>query len=160
RALGTARSGDPARARQDVAKLQALHDALVAAKQSYWAEQVEIQHRAAAAWLARAVGKAEEAMTLMRAATDLAGTTEKSPVTPGAIVPTHELLGEMLLDAQQPQQALQEFEASLRVDPNRFRGLYGAARASELSGDRDKAKTYYTQLIALAERADSERPEV
>jgi predicted Zn-dependent protease len=94
----------------------------------------------------------------MGAAADREEATEKHPVTPGPIIPARELLGEMLLAADQPQAALQAFEASMRVEPNRFWGLYGAARAAELAGERDKAKTHYAQLIALAERADSERP--
>jgi hypothetical protein len=66
----------------------------------------------------------------------------------------------MLLTMNEPQQALQAFEASMQIEPLRFWGLYGAARAAELAGDRAKARTFYTQLLALAERADSERPEL
>jgi hypothetical protein len=49
RALGAARSGDAVSTRANVDTLQALHTALVDAKQDYWAGQVEIQHRTAAA---------------------------------------------------------------------------------------------------------------
>jgi hypothetical protein len=66
----------------------------------------------------------------------------------------------MLLESNQPAQALKEFEASMRVEPNRFKGLFGAARAAELAGDRTKATTYYSQLVTLVEKADSERPEI
>jgi hypothetical protein len=160
RALGAARSGDVAKAGKEVDTLQSLHTALVEAKESYWADQVEIQRRSAAAWAAQAEGKHDEALTLMRSAADLESSTEKRPVTPGPIVPARELLGELLLDLNQPAQALSEFEASLRTEPNRLNGLYGAARAAELSGDRAKAKTYYTNLVALCEQADTERPEL
>jgi tetratricopeptide (TPR) repeat protein len=94
----------------------------------------------------------------MRAAADRENATEKATVTPGPIIPARELLGEMLLAVNEPQPALQAFEASMQIEPNRFWGLYGAARAAELAGDRDKARTYYTQLLALAKHADSERP--
>jgi tetratricopeptide (TPR) repeat protein len=160
RALGAARSGDVAKAGKEVDTLQSLHSALVEAKQSYWADQVEIQRRAAAAWVAHAEGKHDEALALMRSAADLESSTEKHPVTPGPIVPARELLGELLLDLNQPAQALAELEASLRTDPNRLNGLYGAARAAELSGDHGKARTYYASLVALCEQADSERPEL
>jgi tetratricopeptide (TPR) repeat protein len=160
RALGAARSGDVTQASKEVATLQALHSALTEAHQGYWADQVEIQRRAAAAWVAHALGKQEEAVTLMRAAADLESATDKLPVTPGPIVPARELLGELLLDVQQPAQALTEFEASLRTDPNRFNGLYGAAHAAELAGDRAKARTYYGNLVALCAQADTERPEL
>jgi tetratricopeptide (TPR) repeat protein len=158
RALGAARSGDAASTRANVNKLQALPTALVDTKQDYWAGQVEIQHRTAAAWLARAEGKPEEAVRLMREATTLEDATEKHPVTPGPIFPARELLGELLLELQQPAQALQEFEASMPKEPNRFNGLYGAARAAELTGEVEKARTYYGQLVALSERGDTDRP--
>ncbi|MBI4840076.1 MAG: hypothetical protein HY803_03205 [candidate division NC10 bacterium] len=160
RALGAARSGDAVGARRDIARLEALRDVLTAAKQGYWAEQAEIQRQVASAWLARAGGKNEEALRLMRAAADREDATEKHPVTPGPIVPARELLGEMLLELGNPGQALKEFEASHRVEPNRFKGLYGAAKAAGLSGDLGKAKAYYGQLVALCARADTERPEL
>ena len=158
RALGAARSGDAVSTRTNVDKLQALHTTMVDAKQDYWAGQVEIQHRAAAAWLARVEGKNEEAVQLMREAAELEDATEKHPVTPGSIFPARELLGELLLELQQPAQALQEFEASRPKEPNRFNGLYGAARAAELAGEEEKARTYYGQLVALSERSDTDRP--
>jgi hypothetical protein len=160
RALGAARSGDVGKAAKEVDTLQSLHSALIEAKQSYWADQVEIQRRAAAAWIAHAEGKHDEALTLMRSAADLESSSEKHPVTPGPIIPARELLGELLLELNQPAQALPEFEASLRTDLNRLNGLYGAARAAELSGDRAKARTYYANLVALCEQADTERPEL
>ncbi len=160
RALGKARSGDVAGAHKDVEKLQSLHEELAAAKDSYWADQVEIQRRAATAWLARAEGKNAEALTLMRSAADLEDSTEKNPVTPGPIVPARELLGDLLLELGQPAAALNQFETSLRAAPNRFNGLYGAARAAELSGNREKAQSFYAKLMAVSEHADGERPEL
>ena len=121
---------------------------------------MEIQHRAALAWLARAEGKDEEALRLMRAAADLDDATDKHPVTPGAILPAREMLGELLLELKQPQAALQEFETSLLRAPNRFNGLYGAARAARLAVDQRRAKTYYGKLMALCRLAESVRPEI
>ena len=160
RGLGAARSGDSATARQDLARLQALREAMLAAKQHYWAEQAEIQRRVVAAWLARAAGKNHEALEGMQAAANLEDATEKHPVTPGPLVPARELLGEMLLELKSSVQALQAFEASHQVEPNRFQGLYGAARAAEVAGKREKARTLYTQLVTLAGQTDSERPEL
>jgi len=159
RALGAARGGDAAAARRDTDRLGALRDALAAAKVGYWAEQVDIQRAIASAWVARAEGKRDEALVLLRAAADRENATEKHPVTPGPLAPARELLAEMLLEANEPAQALREFEASMRVEPNRFRGLYGAARAASLAGDQTKARTHYSELLALGEKADTERPE-
>ena len=157
RALGAARSGDVAGARKDVERLEALRDQT---KIPYWATQIEVQRRAAAAWIRLAEKKNDEALKLMRSATDLEASTDKNPVTPGAIVPTRELLGEMLLQTGDGPQALKEFETSLKNEPNRFNGIAGAARAAELSGNRDQARAYYAKLVALTERADTDRPEV
>jgi predicted Zn-dependent protease len=96
----------------------------------------------------------------MRAAADAEDATEKHPVTPGPVKPARELLGEMLIETGQPAAALREFEASQRVEPNRFQGLYGAARAAELAGDGGKARTYYVRLVALGKTADGDRPEL
>jgi tetratricopeptide (TPR) repeat protein len=160
RGIGAARIGNVASAGKDLAKLEALRDALTQAKNAYWAQQSEIQRRAVAAWVTLAEGKKEEAVSLMRSAADLEDSTEKHPVTPGSIKPSRELLGEMLLELGQSAQALKEFEASHRIEPNRFSGLHGAARAAELAGDREKALGYYAKLVSLAAQADTERPEL
>jgi tetratricopeptide (TPR) repeat protein len=160
RAIGAARAGDATKARAEAQKLEGYRTTLIAANQTYWAGQVEVQQRAAAAWVARAEGKKDEALKLMRAAADLEDSTEKHPVTPGPVVPARELLGEMLLELNQPTQALVAFEASAAREPNRFNGLFGQARAAELSGNTAKAKTLYARLVALSDRADGDRPEL
>jgi tetratricopeptide (TPR) repeat protein len=160
RGLSAARTGDADAARQELERLQELHEALVAAKQDYWAGQVEIQSREVDAWIALAEGRNEEALALMREAVALEAATEKHPVTPGPIAPAHELLGEMLLALEQPAAALAEFESSLATEPNRFRSLYGAARAAELAGETEKARSVYEELIALSGNAASERTEL
>ena len=160
RALGSARSGDPASARKEIERLNSLREALVAAKQIYWAGQVDIQIKASSAWVARAEGKNEEALTLLRAASDMEDESEKHIVTPGYLLPAREMLGELLLEVGQPAQALTAFETSAKHEPNRFRGTYGAAQAAALSGDRDKAKVYYAKLVALAEKGDGARLEL
>src|SRR5262249_5371567 len=119
-----------------------------------------IEREAAAAWAARAEGKNDEALKLMRAAADLEDSTEKHPVTPAPVVPARELLGEMLLDLNRPAQALVEFEASAAREPNRLNGMFGAARAAELSGNTAQAKVLYARLVALCARGDGERPEL
>lgn len=160
RALGAARSNNPAAARIDAEKLSVIQHQLVEAREKYWADQVEIQRELAVAWILRAEGKNEEALTQMRAAVALEASTEKHPVTPGPITPARELLGEMLLELNQPRQALQEFTASLQDSPNRFNGLFGAARAAELLGDKKTAAEYYAKLVTLTVNADSDRPEL
>jgi tetratricopeptide (TPR) repeat protein len=160
RGLGAARGGNVAGAKSELARLEALRDRMTAAKNTYWAEQSEIQRLAVAGWIARAEKRSDEALKLLRAAADLESRTEKHPVTPGAIQPAREMLGELLVELGQSSQALAEFEASLRTDPNRFHGLAGAAKAAALAGNADKARLYYQQLLVLAKDADSERREL
>jgi tetratricopeptide (TPR) repeat protein len=119
-----------------------------------------VQRLGAAAWIAYGKGSPEEALTLMRSAADMEDKSEKSAVTPGRLVPARELLGEMLLEVNRPVEALQAFETSEKHDPNRFRGLYGAAKAAALAGDQAKAKAFYGKLVVLVQNADTERPEL
>ena len=159
RALGAARSGDPASAERDVQQLATLRDALKAAKNDYWATEVEVSRLGGAAWIALARGKEEEALRLMRSAADIEGKSEKHIVTPGRLVPARELLGELLLELKRPVDALEAFEMSQTREPDRFRGLYGAAQAAAQSGDIAKAKRYFARLSEIAGQGDP-RPEL
>jgi tetratricopeptide (TPR) repeat protein len=161
RAIGFARTGEIGSARQELDQLAALRDALTIGKGEYdWAKQVEIERQIAAAWVAYAEGKKDEGLSLMRSVADLDDATDKHPVTPGAILPAREQLGELLLELKQPAAALAEFEASLRFTPERFNSVYGAARAASLATDHQKARTYYQKLLALTQQADTPRPEI
>jgi tetratricopeptide (TPR) repeat protein len=160
RGLGAARAGDVVAAQQDLERLHVLQEAMLDMSLGYWAEQAEIQIEEIAAWIALAEGKPDEALASMHRAAELEAATEKHPVTPGPIVPAQELFGDMLLALDKPDEALAEYEASHQVEPNRFRGLYGAARAAELAGDLEKARIYYEQLAVLAATADGDRAEL
>ena len=160
RALGAGRSGNAPAAREEIERLQRLREAMSEAKIAYWAQQADIQIKVASAWAAFAAGNKQEALKLMREGADMEDATDKHPVTPGHVVPARELLGEMLLELKEPALALKEFEASHKLEPNRLRGFYGAARAAELLGDKEKARTYYRKLLEVCEKADTERPEL
>ena len=160
RGLGAARSGDVAAARRDAERLQVLKDAMVAAKMDYWAGQAGFQIKTVSAWIALAEKRNEDAVELMRAAADAEDASDKHPVTPGNVAPSRELLGELLMALNSPAQAFAEFERSLKRDPNRFRGIYGAARAAEASGNQVAARDYYTRLQTLTVKGDTERPEL
>lgn len=150
RALGAARSGETAQAVRSAEKLATLHQTLQQHKEDYWATQVEIQRYAAQAWLSLAEGRPDQALGLMRSAVALEDRTDKHPVTPGQIVPARDLLGQMLLELDRPDEALAEFETVLQAEPNRFGVLYGAARAAELAGNAGLAQQRYAQLLKVA----------
>lgn len=161
RAIGAARSGDGDHARIEIEKLREIQVRMADAKDNYdWATQVEIQRRAAAAWLAKAGGQNDDALQLMRSAADLEDSTEKHPVTPGAILPARELLGDLLLELNRPSEALIEYERSLTNSPNRLNGLYGAGRAAQLAGDRMKARRYYQKVAGICARGNAGRSEL
>jgi hypothetical protein len=154
RALGAARIGDTAIAKSAIAELQRIRDELTTQNEKYWAEQTEIQIRGASAWLAFAEGRKADAVATMREAAEREDATEKSALTPGPIKPARELLGEMLLELNQPAEALQNFQRTLAIEPGRFRTVADAAKAAMAMGDRATARKYYTQLIRIAARAD------
>ncbi len=160
RGLGMARSGDLAGAKGEVQAMQALRGALATSNQSYWAERTDEQMLAVSAWVALAEGATDQAVKLMRAAADGEDGSVKHVAMENRLYPMRELLGELLLQMGQAAPALREFEASLRENPNRYRGLYGAARAAEVAGDRPKATEYFEKLMALARKADTARPEI
>jgi hypothetical protein len=160
RAIGAARSGTAAAAKPDLERLARLRDKVAEMKDAYWAEQVDIQRRVATAWVTFAEGRRDEGIQALRAAADAEDATDKAAITPGPLAPARELLGDMLLDAGNAKEALVAFEATMKKEPNRFRGAYGAARAAEAAGDRAKAITYYRTLLDIARDADTARPEL
>jgi tetratricopeptide (TPR) repeat protein len=156
--LGAARSGDTVAARSALEMLNTLYDRSVKAGQKYWAVHVKVQHETVNAWIAFSEGKKDTALRLMRQAADLEDSVDKHPVTPGAVLPARELFGDMLLLSGMYNEALDAYEASLKISPNRFNSLYGAGHAAELEGDLNKAKSYYSKVAQIATGEDSIRP--
>jgi hypothetical protein len=150
RGLGAARTGQPDAAEQDLTRLHGAGKTMAAAGDGYWATEIEVQELALQAWIAHARGNRDEAHRLMRAAADKEDLSEKSAVSPGRLVPARELLGDMLLEDGQAPEALAAYEMSQKRDPKRFRGFWGAGQAAEAAGDRDRARTYYAQLVDMA----------
>lgn len=159
RAIGAARSGDAVAAESELPKIAALREQLIAQKNTYWATEVEVSWLGASAWAALARGKTDEAVKLMTRAADLEDGNEKHIVTPGRILPARELLGDMLLQMGKSAEALAAYEASHAREPDRFRGLYGAAEAAAKSGDGAKAKKYYARLMEIGGKGNA-RPEL
>ena len=160
RGLGMARSGDLAGAKREIQAMQELRAALEKSNQSYWGDRTEEQMLAVSAWVAQAEGNRDQALKLMRAAADGEDGSVKHVAMENRLYPMRELLGELLLQQGQAPAALREFEGALKENPNRYRGLYGAARAAETAGDRPKAVGYYEKLVALTSKADTARPEI
>ena len=156
--IGSARAGKIERANQAEQKLAALRDAIASKNNSYWANQVEVQRREVAAWIAQQHGQAADAQQLARSAAELEESMDKSAVTPGAVIPGREMLAELLFVGHQPKQALAEYQSVLKIAPNRFNALYGAARAAAAAGDATTANTYLHKLTEVG--VGDERPEL
>jgi tetratricopeptide (TPR) repeat protein len=155
RAMGAARTGNDAAARTEIAELRSLRDKLAAAKDTYWSEQVAIQIDVASAWTAYVEEKKDEALTLLRKAADAEDATDKSAISPGPLMPARELLGEMLLAVNRPAEALKEFEATMKKEPNRFRATYFAATAASAAGDTKTSRAYFRQLVEICKGGDT-----
>jgi tetratricopeptide (TPR) repeat protein len=156
RAIGSARIGHTEQALQNVAQIRTIYEQVVQKKLPF-AEWVDQEEKEAEAWADHAEGKNDVALQLMR------GIAEKQ--TTGVFgaegdLPAREMLADMLLDMNRPQEALLHYEAELKISPNRFNSLYGAAHAAELLNQNRKAADYYEQLTKVCESGNSTRPEL
>lgn len=156
RAIGHARTGNAVEVRKNVAELESIHRQLLDKKKKFFAEVVDQDRKEAEAWVAHAEGKDDDAIKMLRALADKEESTGEEPEG----IPAREMLGDLLLDMKRPEQALTEYEADLKFNPNRFNGLYGAARAAEMAGKSTEANTYYAQLVKVCDGANSDRPEL
>ena len=157
--LGAIRAGDVAQAKRSLAELERLVNALTAQNDPQWTPVVDAQRMALSAWVAHAEGRHADALQLARAAADREEQVEKHPVTPGPLIPSRELLGDILMVHNQPVAALEAYEATLKKEPNRLRTLLGAARAAKAAGRDAVARQHYAALVALID-PQSARPEL
>ena len=141
RSVGLARSGKAAAAQQEIEKLRGAYEKLRAAGDDYWATQVHVQMNEALAWFTWAQRKPDEALKLMRAAADEEDALEKRPVTPGAILPAREQLGDLLIEANHPPEAIKEFERALTMTPQRRGASMGLAHARDLVASAEPNKS-------------------
>ena len=160
RAIGAARSGNPAGVPAELAAISALRERLIAAKDPYWPEQLDVQRQVAEAWMQFAEGKRDEAIAKLSAAASAEDATDKSAISPGPLAPARELLGYMLLEAGQPKPALAAFQAVMKKEPNRFLAIYGAGQAAEALKQPTTARQYYRQLVTMCKDAPAGRPEL
>lgn len=149
RALGAAHTGALAIARASTDSLDAIRAQLIRAGDAYWAEQVSIEAFEARAAVKMAEGHTDDALAIMREAVMREDATEKNAVTPGPLIPAHELLGDMLAEAKLPKDAVVEYGKSLAKDPNRYRSMFGAMSAARASGDLEQAAEYAKRIARL-----------
>jgi hypothetical protein len=156
RAIGAARSGNLAQAHKDLREIDAIRKEFVAEKKTEYAEGVGEDYQEAEAWILHAEGEDDKAISMLRTLADKADKLGQEPEG----IPAREQLADMLLEAKRPQQALAEYQTDLKLNPNRFNGLYGAARAAEAAGKQTDANEYYALLLKICDGSNSTRPEL
>lgn len=147
---------DAPRADAALEKLVALTEATKKSEKAYIASEMETSIDQARAWTLYADGKDEEAVALLRKVADKEDQVGKGETD----IPSREMLADMLLELGRSADALHEYETSLKTDPNRFNGLYGAARSAESAKQPEKARDYYAQLRKNCSGTESDRPEL
>ncbi len=156
RAIAAGHLRDPATALDALKHYDELLEATRKGNKPYIADDLRNEHAIVKAWVKYASGERDEGARLLRSVADTQDKVGKRETE----LPAREMLADMLLDMQQPQEALAEYETSLRTDPNRFNGLYGAAQAAEISQQKQKAAAYYSQLLKNCVGSRSDRPEL
>src|SRR5256885_3278665 len=158
RAIGAARSGNVEQARKEIAQLEGIQKKLASNKKKSQGEYDGVGEELveAKAWLAQAEGHDDEALRSLRAIAD----KEEGEAEASEGIPEHEMLGDMLLENKHPEEALVEYETTLKTNPGRFDALYGAAQAAEQTGKHDKANDYLAKLVKNCDGATSERAEL
>lgn len=160
RAMGAAHIKDFDSAKEEIIVLQTLRQELINNEEASNANLVAIQIKTSEAWLNFYKGDQELGISQMEEAARMEDNTQKHGVTPGEVLPTRELYGDMLMEMKRPEEALVAYEANLKVRPNRFNSVYGAAIASKQMGDQDKAAQYFEVLLNLSEGSKSQRSEI
>jgi len=157
RTIASAKMGDVAATRSNAQKFDAAEEATRKSKYAYVLDGPNAMRGEVHAWLAFAEKNNDEALRQMRQVADTQDKVGKQEVD----IPAREMLADMLLQLNHPEQALLEYEKSMKIDPNRFNGLAGAAHAAELAHQPAKANSYYAQLLKNCDDGkNSERPEL
>ncbi len=160
KALGNIHINNLESAQDELNLLRSFRQKLLTLNNTYEANQVDIQIKTIEAWTLLKKGNNEDALALMTSAAEMESKTSKHPVTPGEILPADELLADMLLGLNKPQEALNAYELNLKRRPNRFNGIYGAAIAAKQIGNKQLATMYFELLLKQTENVSSDRPEI
>jgi tetratricopeptide (TPR) repeat protein len=120
----------------------------------------EIQRLEIAAVASASKDRLDEAIKRMEKAAAIEDSAPPPPGPPALIKPAHELLGEMLLQADRPAEAEKQFGAALFRHTSRARSLLGAARAAARQGKCENAMNTYAEFLHQWRQADKGLPEI
>jgi tetratricopeptide (TPR) repeat protein len=153
-AIAAAMRGDSAQTRALIARIQSRADSGVPG--DYGAASYTTRLSLVKALAAQKSGDLTTAIDLMRAAGDLE--SKSSPAGPPFLPPALEILGNALLEAGRPQEAITAFTKELELRHNRSESLLGLARARLASGDSKGGIDAYSKLLANWKHADADLP--
>ncbi len=167
RAIGDGHLHHFQQAQADLAQYDALMAEVRKGRHAYYADSTgaQIERNEIAAWVIFAAispslaadPHQNEALKRMRDAADLQDKVGQGEVD----IPAREMLADMLLELHEPQLALEEYRAALKLSPNRFNGLFNAGIAAEEAGDTSAAADYFAALLkSTGNGAQSSRPEL
>jgi tetratricopeptide (TPR) repeat protein len=121
---------------------------------------ITLQAKEAEAFAAQAGGDATTAVSRLREAVAIEDSIDDLSQPPYPVIPATELCGHLLLELNQPTEALTYFQKTLRRTPNRPKAIFGLAHAAQALGDNETAKMRYQEFLSVWKAADSDRPEV
>jgi tetratricopeptide (TPR) repeat protein len=148
--LAVARERRVDEARVAIDRLSALGEKARVTGEDLFARNIRILELEVRAWVAYLEGDEAVSLRLAREAAELESSTPKHAVTPAPTLPAHELWADLLLEQRQTIEALAMYRTSLKLYPNRFNSLIGAARAAAASGDAIAAREFYQELLTVA----------
>lgn len=153
RGMGHLQTGNTKATEEAIKQLDQIYNNLKSNNDAYWSTLTDSKRHTLQAWLAVKQGDTSNALAIMEKAADIEDSVDKHPVTPSEVLPARELYGEMLLQTNRPAQALQAFEASLKINPNRFNSLLGAAIAADRSNNAKLGDEYRNKARAIRKQA-------
>ena len=136
-------------------RIKAIQKSMTTASEKYESDALTAYIEGAEPWVLHAEHQDKEAIALLRARAD-----KEDKIGEEQDMSSREMLADMLLELKRPEEALPEYEVALKLNPNRFNSLYGAASSAEMAGKDEKATTYYAQLVKVCAGSNSDRPEL
>ncbi len=154
RGLAAAHTGDLSAAEEAKQEMARLREEAREAGERRMATYIEVDRLILSGWIAHARDDGETAVEQIRSALELEGTVEKHPVTPGALLPPGEALGDLLMALNRPDEAFEAYRESDETWPGRYNTLLGMARAARQADKPDQAEKAYQRLLDNAGESD------
>ncbi len=158
RGLGAVHTEDLDAARTALERIRELRGKASDQGERAFARYIGIDEHIVAGWLAHGEGDDEKAVADLRRAAEIEAAVEKHPITPGALLPPNEALGDLLMALDRHSEALAAYQASDHIWPGRYNTLLGAIQSARATGDDEAAARWSGRLVEVA--PESERTSI